>query len=74
LKAGVTTLDICIILVSLQVIVAVSVKITVFWVVKPYCLAEVHKSFGGTSFRNLQCRTFIKSVQRHILLRVYSKH
>jgi hypothetical protein len=42
LKASVTTLKICIVLVRLQVIVAVSVKITVFWVVKPYCLTEVH--------------------------------
>jgi hypothetical protein len=48
-KAGVTTLKICIILVRLQVIIGVSVKITVFWVVKPYCLAEAHQRFGGTS-------------------------
>jgi hypothetical protein len=59
LKAGVTTLKICIILVRLQVIIGVSVKITVFWVMKPYCLAEVHQRFGRTSCRNLQCRTSI---------------
>jgi len=40
LKAGVTNLRTCIILVRLQVIIEVSVKITIFWVVKPYCLAE----------------------------------
>jgi hypothetical protein len=55
-----TTLNICIILVRLQVIIGVSVKITVFWVVKPYCLAEVYQRFGGPSCRNLQCRTFIR--------------
>jgi hypothetical protein len=60
LKAGVTTLKISIILVRLRVIIGTSVKFHVFWVVKLYCLAEVHQRFGGTSCRNLQCRTFIR--------------
>ena len=59
LKAGVTTLKISFILVRLRVIIRVSVKINVFWVVKLYCLTEVHQRFGGTSCRNLQCRTCI---------------
>jgi hypothetical protein len=59
LKAGVTTLKVCIILMRLQVIIEMSVKITVIWAFKPYCLAEVRQRFGRTSCRNLQCRTFI---------------
>ena len=43
-----------------EVSMGVSVKSTVFWVMKPYCLAEVHQRFGETSCRNLQCRTFIR--------------
>jgi hypothetical protein len=60
LKTGVTILKISIILVRLWVIIGVSVKIHVFWVVKLYCLAEVYQRFGGTSCRNFQCRTFIR--------------